>query len=318
MSRQSKLSSFYPVEKKRISYTRTPKRKIRQIQTKLTDVSQVKKKQKVQEWPGWVLNADGGSPLNKRQFESIEIFPREKGRERGAIRVLKIYNRFNKHVLPEMKKWPVVIAADGVPYDRYNVCKNTKYQDLSPMILGPVYTGTPQSETRELYAYNIEDGWQCSKVWRFHEEQGMQYWKEWSRRGRFSREARRHRIPAKPNQGGHATNKNIPLYSLYEGQKMSYLEARKKMYMPWYEELVVHTNAYKDLLNKHLSGVNLLLLEYDGLHRDKAEDNVDLTEQKLKELIDDESRPFGHGLVLAAMLLGYPVWRDYKKQEIIE
>ena len=80
------------------------------------------------------------------------------------------------------------------------------------------------------------------------------------------------------------------------------------MYMRWYADLVVTTPAYLDLKARHLSGEHLLLVEYDGLNRANAAENKDLDEAMLRELLEDDSRPFGHGLVLACMLLDLRVW----------
>jgi hypothetical protein len=132
-------------------------------------------------------------------------------------------------------------------------------------------------------------------------------WREWSRRARFSGEARRHRTPKQPGQLTHA-NANIPLFTFYGGQRLSYKEARERMYMVWYQQLAPATPAYKELKAKHLNGVNLLLLDYDGLYREKPEENCDLNRALLLRLLDDDSRPFGHGLVLAASLLDELVW----------
>jgi len=74
--------------------------------------------------------------------------------------------------------------------------------------------------------------------------------------------------------------------------------------------VVVDTNAFKDLKARHLHGINLLLLEYDGLDRDNEEENKDLDEKMLKRLVEDGSRPFGHGLVLACVLLECHVWES--------
>lgn len=82
------------------------------------------------------------------------------------------------------------------------------------------------------------------------------------------------------------------------------------MYMPWYETLVRDTAAYRDLKARHLAGEPLLLLEYDGLDRDDPAENCDLDRAALERLLEDDSRPFGHGLVLAGVLLDAPVWRS--------
>ncbi|MCA9327833.1 hypothetical protein KDA14_04865, partial [Candidatus Saccharibacteria bacterium] len=68
--------------------------------------------------------------------------------------------------------------------------------------------------------------------------------------------------------------------------------------------------AYEDLKARHMSGVNLLLLEYDGLDRDNPDENRPLDHEMLQRLIVDDSRPFGHGLVLAACLMDCPVWHE--------
>lgn len=267
----------------------------------------LKRKREEETFPDWVLEANQGKKLSVKVFKTpiipynVKPLPNSNP---GKIRVLKIYGRFS-NVPSNLKKWPSI---DG--YERFNVCKNNRYQDLSPMILGPVF-----DENRELYANNIEDGWQCSKVSPSHigkydpnGDEWLPNWKEWSKRGRFSGEARRHRIPKKDRCIAHPSNPNIPTFLYYMGERLSYKDARKRMYMKWYKDLVVHTNAYKDLKARHLAGINLLLLEFDGLDRYNSKENVDLDQDILQKLLEDDSRPFGHGLVLACILLDCCVW----------
>jgi len=110
----------------------------------------LKRKEK---WPDWVLEADSGKKLVPKRFKDpIAVCRAPPAPERGRVRVLKIHGRFAK-VDPELKKWP---AIEG--YERHNVCKNNRYGELSPMLLGPICVDG------ELYGLNIEDSWQCSKV----------------------------------------------------------------------------------------------------------------------------------------------------------
>jgi len=239
------------------------------------------------EWPDWVTEADSGDPLTMRHFKPIVPIVLPIALHRGAIRVLKIYNRF-ANVPADLKKWPNIPG-----YERYNVCKNSgRYQELSPMLLGPVL-----DEHGRLYACNIEDAWQCSKVWPEHLEAQNWFplWQEWSRRGRFSRQARRHRNPK--------NSADEPLFSYYMGQQLLYREARRRMYMRWYAQLAPLTLAYQDLKARHLAGRNLVLLDFDGLKRPSQ----DLTPELLRQLEADETRPFGHGLCLAALLMDVPL-----------
>ena len=233
----------------------------------------------------------------------------------GKIRVLKIYNRFARvDDDPELKKWPKIPG-----YERFNVCKNSsRYQELSPMLLGPV-----KDENGERYALNIEDGWQGSKVYPLHvkgydggRKGGWQKnWTEYSKRARFSGEARRHRRPSR-DKGKviDSRNPNAPLFSYYMGDRLLYMDARERMYMPWYAELAKETKAFLDLKNRLLAGKNLLLLEYDGLDRRDPRKNRDLDENMLCRLIRDPCVIYGHGLGLASCLLDLRVW-EYSEEE---
>lgn len=253
-------------------------------------------------WPDWVLEADQGVKPFIKKFPPITVspLPPEAYRRPGKIRVLKIYIGSS-------------VGDPHVPgYTNYHVCKNrSAYHTVSPMLLGPVL-----DDNNKEYALNIEDGWQCSKVWPFHFVDGdknddwLENWCEWSRRGRFSGLAKRHRTPKSTGkkQETDEINPNKPLFSYYQGKRMSYGEARKVMYCRWYAQLAVETDAFKDLYARYQSGEKMVLLDYDGLDRNNADQNVDLTPEKLRELIEDDSRPFGHGLVLACLLLNCHVW----------
>mmetsp|Transcript_25072 Transcript_25072/g.31901 ORF Transcript_25072/g.31901 Transcript_25072/m.31901 type:complete len:283 (-) Transcript_25072:93-941(-) len=264
-----------------------------------TDDDPTEKRAKLSEtWPDWVVEANHGKQLKTRTFKPIAVYkPVGSSPKPGGIRVLRIYNRFSK-VDAELKKWPSVPG-----YERYNVCKNNKYQALSPMVLGPVY-----DENGELFAENVEDAWQCSKVFTSHlngcsvdSMEWVKNWQEWSKRGRFSKEARRHRQLQRGDQ---------TLFSYYMGDKLTYVQARKRMYCRWYQQTVVETDAFKDLKARHMDGIDLLLLEYDGLDRNDPEQNKDLDRESLHTFLNDPHTIFGHGLVLACLLLDLPLWEE--------
>jgi len=150
------------------------------------------------------------------------------------------------------------------------------------------------------YAFNLEDAWQCTKV--FRDQVGadgypVEDWYYWTKQGRASRYGQRHR-----GQGLGSCQ-----YSWFKAQKLDYVTARKQLYCRWYAELVVQTKAYQDLKARHDSGINLLLVEFDGLDR---ADTRPLTEARLAAILNDETQIFGHGLVLACVLMGFRPW-DY-------
>lgn len=268
------------------------------------------KRVKTTEWPQWVLDVADGAPLKVRAFPPVQPVALTPAPKPGIIRVLKIYNRFARHVSPEDKKWPECLTPDGF---RVNVCKNHRWgNDLSPMTLGPVMS---ELHPEEIFAYNIEDAWQGSKVWPQHvagfdptdreaDALWIPTWEEYNRRVRFSRQAKRHRNPNKNDRS------NKPLFSIMEdGTQLGYVQARKRTYLKWYEQLVKERPAFIDLLHRHRNGQELLLLEYDGWDRHDPKWSQPITKEMLKEAVDDETQPFGHGKALAACLMNYPVWR---------
>jgi len=271
------------------------------------------------QYPDWVKEADKGKPLEPRQFKDVSPRTKPPIIKRGEIRVYKMPPRGTKGGYPTPSGYTSIIP-----------CKNRScYHTLSPMLLKPVYIRNSENEW-EKYGETIEDCWQCSKVFPAHlcgkdHEKSNKWktnWMEWSRRGRFSLQSRRHRVPkgkwVKQQKQFTNKNKNIPLFCYFKGEKLKYKDARLKMYMPWYEQLIQHENAFKDLYHRHLSGENFVLYDHDGL--EPKENDEALTKKRLIQLINNDSRPFGHGLVLACCLLDLPLWRmdETYEKEIID
>jgi len=163
-------------------------------------------------------------------------------------------------------------------------------QALSPFFVGPV----------PLYgryvAHNVENAWQYSKVYPEHAD-GKDHnptsgYFEWAVKGWTDTVARRY-----PMGRGRK-----PLYSLWDGEKLSYLEARKRIYAPLYAQAVLRSRAFDRLLAIHESGESYALVDFDGY------DYLSLG-MSLKDVLNDDSRKMGHAFVLA-MLLESPALRD--------
>lgn len=159
---------------------------------------------------------------------------------------------------------------------------------LSPFFLGPV----------KLYgdytAKNVENAWQFSKVYpQFADENENpkdDYFR-WAEKGWSDSYAQRY-----PMGKGRK-----PLYSYWNGEKLGYIEARKKIYAPVYAKAVVRTEAFKKLLDLHLSGESYVLLDFDGYDYVKKG-------MTLSEVMNEPKEKMGHAFVLA-MLLQYPEMR---------
>lgn len=190
------------------------------------------------------------------------------------------------------------------------------YSDLSPFNLGPVV-----DKTTNLKSENFENFWQFQKVyqkvvkvnqkksiqgkkvtiWQHPEELHVkdsnpnENWVQWRDKG-FQ-----NKFPIRRPNG---TRKNgLPLYSYYNGKKLSYIEARKIIYIPFYKELARETQVYKDILQMLRDGKNIMLIDLDGPNVKEYPNGREVDLELLKKLEQDEKIIYGHGYVCASALL---------------
>jgi len=155
-----------------------------------------------------------------------------------------------------------------------------EWKELSPFLLGPC----PLYNT--YVAFNVENGWQFSKVYKHHHgANGLptpDYW-NWALQGWSDKTP--HRYP----MGKGAK----PLYSFWDGKKLDYIEARKRIYAPLYAHAVVKTAAFKKLQQLHSGGTDLILRDFDGFdHKGKS----------LSQVLNDPLKKMGHAFVLKMLL----------------
>lgn len=156
---------------------------------------------------------------------------------------------------------------------------------FSPFFLGPI----------DLYggytAKNMENAWQYSKVYEYYLEEdgsvGERYF-NWAKDGWNTQRA--HRYP----MGKEAK----PLYSYWDGEKLSYIEARKKIYIPLYAKYIQQTFAFEKLKKLHEQNEDVYLWDYDGYNHKQLGLTYD-------QVINDPNRKMGHAFVIAMLLEGY-------------
>lgn len=159
-------------------------------------------------------------------------------------------------------------------------CSTDFGKALSPFFLGPceLYDGW-SSKT-------MESAWQYSKVYAQHTTDGQPndgYWL-WASKGWSSSRASRYPM----GKGAK------PLFSLWNGTKLSYIQARKEIYIPLYKEAARKTEAFKHLKFLNSNGFDLVLWDFDGYE----------SSDSMEHIINDEKRPMGHCFVLKWMLEG--------------
>lgn len=163
--------------------------------------------------------------------------------------------------------------------------KSGLWSELSPFILpgGPLYG----SEA----ALRMENAWQYAKLYAAHAtpdgEPTVDYWR-WAREGWA--DPAPHRYPM--GRGAR------PLCSLWEGRRLGYIEARKKIYTPLYARAVVRTKAFEELTRLHAQEErDIYLRDWDGY--DHLAEGVSIA-----QVIHDPKRKMGHAFVLWALLTG--------------
>jgi len=161
------------------------------------------------------------------------------------------------------------------------------HRDLSPFYLGPsqLYEGAVVP-----HASNVENAWQFAKVYRHHVgARGFpteDYFK-WAKDGWMYRRAVRYPM----GKGA------VPEYSWWEGERLGYVEARKRIYVPLYTKAVVRTQGFATLRALYRERGELILWDFDGY------DHHELG-MTLKEVLNDPTRKMGHAFVLAMILKG--------------
>jgi len=156
------------------------------------------------------------------------------------------------------------------------------FKDLSPFYLpGGIHDG--------INVVCFENLWQFAKVYPQYADDGVPTPEYYAWRDAGWRNQRAVRYP----MGKGAK----PLYSLWKGNKLSYIQARKEIYIPHYAGEVVKTASYAKVYNWLLAGHDVVLRDFDG---------YDYIRQglTLQQVADDPSRPMGHAFVIAMLLTG--------------
>jgi hypothetical protein len=134
-----------------------------------------------------------------------------------------------------------------------------------------------------LTAHNVENLWQFSKVHPQHVGK-FREWCAWRDAGLADTKA--HRYP----MGKDAK----PEFTYVSGLgKLSYVEARRKLYIPAYEQkLKLYCTRELQTLADLLTLTDIWLFDFDGR----------ITEQSFEEIIEDQSNKMGHAFVIKKFL----------------
>ncbi len=174
---------------------------------------------------------------------------------------------------------------DVVPgdYEVINVTSRgiNKWKEFSPFMVRPFYYDN-------ILVQNIENFWQFSKVYEEHIDSNDEIkpeWFEWRLNGWKSKYAYRY-----PMGKGRK-----PKFLYWNGDRLTYIEARKKVYFPYYAYSIKDLQIFKDLQTKYLNNEKLAILDFD-VYR------FDLLGMSLDDVINCETKKAGHGFVIYKLL----------------
>lgn len=156
---------------------------------------------------------------------------------------------------------------------------------LSPFFLGPVPLYT---EAVVPMATNVENAWQFSKVYPeqvTHEGLPTSSYFAWAMEG-WS-DPRAHRYPKGKGR--------VPAYTWWAGEKLDYVTARKRVYIPLYAHAVVKSIAFAKLLDLYRKLGKITLWDFDGY------DYIALG-MTMKDVVNDPKRKMGHAFITAHLL----------------
>ena len=156
-------------------------------------------------------------------------------------------------------------------------------KDLSPFLLGPIET-----YKKGVYALNFENLWQYSKCYPEFLRRGKYLtwsWFKWRKAGWNNPRAVRY-----PMDKGRKPN-----FSYWDGEKLSYIDARKRIYTSIYGKYVVKTDSFKQLRKLYKKGKTIVLRDFDGYDHNRL--GVSLV-----EVINNPNRIMGHAFVIAMLL----------------
>lgn len=161
--------------------------------------------------------------------------------------------------------------------------RSTEWSGLSPFFAGPCHL------YGNVFAHNVENAWQYSKVYKQHIDKSGNpnaEWFKWSQAGFLN-----------PSAVRYPTGKGAkPEYSYWDGDKLDLVSARLAIYIPAYQKAVRSTEAFWKL--HRLSRREALALWcFDGYYDPTA---------SWMQLVNNKKRSLGHSFVLQMMLMVSP------------
>ena len=230
---------------------------------------------------------------------------------------------YTSQVPDDLKDYVVIDVTSRVLRDKEFMLEHPHFhQDVSPFYLGPL------TSSDGLKCRIFEHFWQASKVFPCHLTCGelnpefFAWRKKW-----YDMERVKNKTESRRPHSVLGYKDSDCLFSIYyengEYQRLTYVEARKKMYVPEYAKLVVKTEGYKWIKSLYDEGKKIALVDFDGYnyYYDVAKEKLYnsyvnkckhptvskeeyLALDNMKKVIDCGFTPAGHSFIIKMLLEG--------------
>ena len=184
---------------------------------------------------------------------------------------------YTSQVSDDLNNYIVVDVTSRAKRDKKLLIEHPTFvKDVSPFYAGPIVTSDG------LTANVFEHYWQASKVFPCHiDDKGNikpEYW-EW-RKEWFDKEKVTDKNASRRPHSLLGYKDSDCLFSVFYNnglwERLSYVEARKKIYIPYYAKHIVKTETYKWLKKLYSEGQKIALVDFDGYnyYYDKAKEKL--------------------------------------------
>ena len=144
--------------------------------------------------------------------------------------------------------------------------------------------------------WNFEHYWQSGKVFEGIDQRVSQKW--W----------REQTSPRRRYPGGKGKRVLHAIFEDISDEPLDYLRSRKLVYVPQYAELIEKREALANWRSQLQMGQNIIIYDFDGPRLENGDVTSELCSLELfRSKINDTRHPFGHGYVVAALLMGFDV-----------
>ena len=230
---------------------------------------------------------------------------------------------YTSQVSDNLSDYVVIDVTSRVLRDKEFMSQHPNFhKDVSPFYLGPL------TSSDGLTCHIFEHFWQASKVFPCHIMLGKLTPEFFSwRKSWYEMEHVKNKSESRRPHTLLGYKDSDCLFSVYyedgEYKPLTYVEARKKMYIPEYAKLIVKTESYKWIKSLYDSGKKIALVDFDGYnyYYDRAKEKLYnsylnkckrpsirkedyLALDSMKKVIDCGFTPAGHSFIIKMLLEG--------------